>query len=150
MNNPAGDNNTLQSLTVSGIPVNETLTDGHGNSFTSAIGSTSVDVTGWSLSSLSIPFTVHDANYVLTATATVVDASGNTSTGSATESVVITPSRPFVYWSNAGSPTGTGGSMTEQRGRSFPLALPPPHSVMATATTTRCGKPSAGFRSAQR
>src|SRR5262245_7958393 len=82
VNSLSGDSNSRQSLVVSGIPVGDTLSDGTGlpgHSFTAAPGNTQVDVNGWTLSSLTI-LTVNDVNFTLTATATVVDGDGNTST----------------------------------------------------------------------
>src|SRR5262249_58160347 len=53
-NSLPGHSNSLQSLVVSGIPVGDTLSDGHGHSFTATAGNTQVDVNGWTLSSLTI------------------------------------------------------------------------------------------------
>ncbi len=59
---------------VSDIPVGATLSDGTRN-FTAMTGSSSVDVTGWSLASLTItPATNSDQNFALTVTATSTEA----------------------------------------------------------------------------
>src|SRR5207248_1908737 len=97
VNNLTGDTNSLQSLAVSAIPVGATLSDGNGHSFTAGAGNTSVNISGWTLSSLRITPT-NDANFTLTATATTRDAEGNTSTASVTEAVSVNPLAPTVSW----------------------------------------------------
>src|SRR5205085_2215286 len=67
-NGLTGDTNTLQSLVVSAIPIGATLTDGQGHSFTAGGGNTSVDVSAWNLSSLTIN-PPNATNFSLTATA---------------------------------------------------------------------------------
>src|SRR6202011_4319985 len=54
----------LHSLTIRAIPVGAVLTDVHGNSFTVSSGNTSVDVTNWDFSALSIT-PPGDANFTL-------------------------------------------------------------------------------------
>jgi P pilus assembly chaperone PapD len=93
--------NTLASVTISGIPVGDTLSDGT-HSFTAATGSTSVNVLGWNDGSLTIK-PVNDANFSLSVQAQ--DSSGNTSTA-ANESVTVTPLAPTVA---PGAVSGTAG-----------------------------------------
>src|SRR2546429_250660 len=50
----------------------------------------------------------NDANFTLTATATTLDADGNTSTASITEAVTVNPLTPTVTW--AASTLGTEGA----------------------------------------
>ena len=107
VNSLAGDGNSLVSLTVGAIPVGATLSDGT-HSFTAAAGSTSVNVAGWTLSSLQITPT-SDANFTLSITAVVQDAEGNTSSASASEAVTVNPLAPAVAWSPA-SASGVEGS----------------------------------------
>src|SRR5438067_128148 len=107
VNGLAGDGNSLQSLLVSAIPVGATLSDGSGHSFTASAGNTTVNVGGWTLSSLRVTPT-NDANFTLTATATTLDADGNTSTASITEAVTVNPLTPTVSW--AASTPGTEGA----------------------------------------
>jgi hypothetical protein len=73
------------TVTISQIPVGDTLTDGSGHSFTASVGNTSVSLAGWTLSSLKIA-TVNDVDFTLTATTT----SGQT----AQETVVVNPLAP--------------------------------------------------------
>src|SRR5262245_62654967 len=110
VNSLNGDSNSLQSLVVSGIPVGDTLSDGHGHSFTATAGNTQVDVNGWTLSSLTI-LTVNEANFTLTATATVVDVNDETSTAFATESVTVNPKAATVTWGPA-TPATEGTALT--------------------------------------
>src|SRR5665213_2360248 len=105
VNSLAGDSNSLQSLVVSAIPVGDTLSDGHGRSFTATSGLTATDVKGWTLSSLTIT-TASDANFTLAATATVVDVNGNTNTAQATEQVTVNPLAPTVKASTSIAPEG--------------------------------------------
>src|SRR5204862_4435972 len=70
--------------------------------FPSSAGNTSVNVGGWTLSSLRVTPT-NDANFTLTATATTLDADGNTSTASITEAVTVNPLAATVSW-GAGTP----------------------------------------------
>lgn len=79
-------------LKIGSIPVGATLTDGNGHSFTATAGVTSVDVTAWSLATLSIT-TISDTNFKLVATT----GGGK----SATESVVVNPLAPTVSWGDA-------------------------------------------------
>src|SRR5262249_57146994 len=44
VNSLTGDSNSLQSLVVNGIPVGDTLSDGHGQRFAATAGTTQVDV----------------------------------------------------------------------------------------------------------
>src|SRR6202011_680369 len=110
VNSLTGDSNSLQSLLVSAIPVGATLSDGHGHSFTASAGNTSVNVSGWTLSSLTVTPT-NDANFTLTATATTLDADGNTSTASVTEAVTVNPLAPTATW-GASTPGTEGAAVT--------------------------------------
>src|SRR5205085_1167817 len=70
-------------------------------------GNTSVDVSAWNLSSLTItPMT--DTNFSLTATATVRDADGNATTATTSEAVNVNPLAPSITW--GASTPGTEGS----------------------------------------
>jgi fibronectin-binding autotransporter adhesin len=96
VNGLSGDSNTLASLMVSAIPVGATLSDGHDHSFTATSGSTSVDVSGWTYTSLSVT-PANDANFTLGVAATEKDANGDLSaTTTKTETVTVTPEAPTV------------------------------------------------------
>ncbi len=96
VNGLPGDSNSLASLVVSTIPVGATLSDGHGHSFTATAGATSIDVHGWTLSSLTV--TPADAtSFTLHVAASAHDADGNFSaTASGTEAVTVTPDVPVI------------------------------------------------------
>ena len=78
VNKLTGDSNTLASLVVSAIPIGATLSDGT-HAFTATIGNTSVDVSSWTLTSLTVTPT-NDTNFSLSVTASAKDAEGNLST----------------------------------------------------------------------
>ena len=92
---------------ISGLPVGTVLSDGT-NRFTATSTATSVNVAGWALTNLKVT-PANDADFTLTAMATVQDAQGNTSTASASETVTVAPLAPTVTWSSA-SATGVEGS----------------------------------------
>ncbi|MBR1059816.1 S-layer family protein, partial [Bradyrhizobium diazoefficiens] len=95
LNQLAGDQNSLASLIVGAIPVGATLSDGT-HSFTATSGHTSVDVSSWTLGSLTVKST-NDLNFTLNVTATARDAEGNTGpVASATESVTVRPLAPTL------------------------------------------------------
>ena len=75
------------TVTISQIPVGDTLIDGSGHSFTASVGNTSISLAGWTLSSLKI-VTVNDIDFTLAATTT----SGQT----AQETVVVNPVAPTL------------------------------------------------------
>jgi hypothetical protein len=84
----ANGDSMLFALVVGDIPVGATLSDGAGHTFTATAENTSVDIIGWTLSSLTITPTT-DANFTLTVTAMSADAEGQTNTASTTESVTV-------------------------------------------------------------
>jgi Right handed beta helix region len=98
---------TPQSLMIGSIPVGARLSDGT-HSFTATKGSTSVDVTGWTLSNMAIT-PINDTNFTLKVSATGRDARGRTYTATATEAVTVNPLMPTVTWS-PGSAAGFEGS----------------------------------------
>ena len=76
---------------VSDIPEGVVLTDGT-NSFTAAPGDTTVDVSDWDLSALTVtPPADSDADFALTVTATSTDSNGDTAVSTDTIDVVINP-----------------------------------------------------------
>ena len=88
--------NTLQSLVISSIPVGALLSDGQGDFFLALPGHTSVNVTNWNLSSLTI-IPPNDTNFTLQIAATEVDAEGNLSkTTNGSELVTVNPLAPIV------------------------------------------------------
>jgi hypothetical protein len=99
VNGLAGDNNSLASLVVSAIPVGAVLSDGTGipgHSFTATNGHTSVDVSGWTYTSLTIT-PANDTNFVLSVAATATDTETNLSTTTtSTEAVTVNPLAPSV------------------------------------------------------
>ncbi|MGO4159005.1 beta strand repeat-containing protein [Cupriavidus sp. YAF13] len=96
--NLTGDANLQNTLTISGAPANAVLSDGHGHTHTSIGTGDAIDLSGWTLSSLTITPT-SDANFTLTARATERDAEGNLSgTTTAIEAVTVNPSAPLVTW----------------------------------------------------
>ncbi len=105
INGLGGDSNSLQSLVVAGLPAGVTLADG-AHSFTAASGSTSVNVAGWNLSSLTI-MAASAMTFAATATAVVQDAGGNIGSASAAEAVTVnSPSSSYADGS-AGASAGT-------------------------------------------
>ncbi len=81
---------TLQ-LEISGVPIGTVLTDGS-NTFEATAGSTTVDVTDWNLTTLSvIPLADSDVDFVLGVTATATEAeNGDQATRSDSISVQVT------------------------------------------------------------
>ena len=79
------------TLAVSGIPVGATLGDGNGHSFTATAGLTGVDVTGWTLSGLTIaPAADSEADFTLRIRATSTDsATGDSVTNEDLVSVIV-------------------------------------------------------------
>jgi hypothetical protein len=82
----------LESLVVGNIPVGATLSDGS-HSFTAVAGTSSVDIEGWTLSSLKItPPANSDADFSLTVTATSQEgAGGPTASSTAYLAVTVNP-----------------------------------------------------------
>ncbi len=109
LHSSAGDTNNLASLVVSAIPIGATLSDGT-NTFTASAGNTSVDINGWTLTSLKItPAT--DTNFTLSVAATEKDAEGNLSTTTtATEVVTVNPLAPTVTWAATPAVTIVAGT----------------------------------------
>ncbi|WP_238587506.1 beta strand repeat-containing protein [Cupriavidus sp. IDO] len=96
--NLGSDANVQNSLTINGVPLNAVLSDGHGHTHTSSGTSDTIDLTGWTLSSLTVTPT-NDTNFTLTARATEKDAEGNVSlTTTATEAVTVNPTAPTATW----------------------------------------------------
>lgn len=100
----------VTSFLISAIPVGATLSDGHGNSFTEINGSTSVDVHGWNLSSLTITPT-NDANFTLSAMVTAQDGNGYNYTVPATETVTVSPTAPTLPLASVVSDPLTSASL---------------------------------------
>lgn len=75
------DGSETLSVTISAVPVGATLTDGT-NNFTATAGTTSIDVTSWTLASLLVtPPANSDSEFSLTVTATATEGSpGNPTT----------------------------------------------------------------------
>ena len=95
VNGLAGDANTVSSLIVSGIPVGAKLSDGT-HTFTATAATTSVNISSWTLSSLTVTPT-NDTNSTLASPAITKDAEGNlSSTATATEVVTVNPLAPTV------------------------------------------------------
>lgn len=115
------------SLTISGIPVGATLSDGHGNTFTATSGHTSVDIADWfhttsgsnsSYSSLSIS-APSDADFTLTAR--------NAFNSSDNEAISVSPAAPTItsVTDNAGPVTGpvSNGGYTNDTSLSVQISL---------------------------
>src|SRR5205085_1127960 len=97
-NSLTGDSNSIQSLVVSGIPVRDTLSDGAGgHSFTVTVGTTSIDVKTWTLSSLTVT-TTNDVNFTSTATPLPYTTLCRSSTAFVNETVTVNPKAPTVTW----------------------------------------------------
>ncbi|MDB5469048.1 MAG: hypothetical protein JWR84_608 [Caulobacter sp.] len=79
------------TLAVSGIPAGATLSDGNGHSFTATAALTGVDVTGWTLSGLSItPAQDSEADFTLRIRATSTDsATGDSVTNEDLVAVIV-------------------------------------------------------------
>ena len=127
--NGDGTHNSMYSLVVSAIPVGAVLTDGS-NSFTATAGHTSVNVNGWTLTSLKItPPTGFLGNFTLTVTGTETDAEGNLSASTtAIENVTVIANVNHA-------PAGTNNTVTtlEDTATSSPLST----SASAIRTTAR-------------
>ncbi|MDR3663627.1 MAG: hypothetical protein P4L86_25120, partial [Mycobacterium sp.] len=97
-----GDSNAANTLTISGAPAGVVLSDGLGGHHATSDGTTAIDVSSWTLSSLSADTsgaTVPAGNFTLTATATEVDGEGNVSSATtASEIVTVNPTAPTVTW----------------------------------------------------
>ena len=110
-NGLTGDSNSLQSLVISAIPVGAVLSDGHNHSFTATNSVTSVNVLGWTLTSLTINTANvqgnDEANVTLQVTATEKDADGNTSSTTVSEKVTVTPEAPSISASPASGVEGS-------------------------------------------
>jgi hypothetical protein len=92
----AGDSNSLSTLTIIGAPTGAVLSDGHGHSRVSAGISDVIDVSAWTLSSLTIKV-ANSGHFTLTATATEKDVEGDSSAAAtATESVIVNPVAPVI------------------------------------------------------
>ena len=103
------DGSETLALSAAGIPVGTTLTDGF-HTFVGSVGSTSTDISDWSLSELTvIPATGQTASFNLTFTATATDGA---STASSVQTVTLDPSDNATanIIGTAGSNTLTGGS----------------------------------------
>ena len=73
------DGSEALTLEISGVPLGVTLTDG-ANTFTATAGNTTLDVTHWTLSNLSVtPPADSDADFSLTVTATATEAANSDS-----------------------------------------------------------------------
>jgi hypothetical protein len=92
----AGDSNSLSTLTISGAPTGAVLSDAHGHSHKSSGVTDVIDLSGWTLSSLTVTAT-NSGRFTLTATATGKDAEGDSSpAGTATETVIVNPVAPVI------------------------------------------------------
>ncbi|MDB5875949.1 MAG: hypothetical protein JWQ07_5391, partial [Ramlibacter sp.] len=107
----------LTHIVVSAIPEGAILSDGI-HSFTASAGTSSVDIQGWSLSSLTIrPPANSDVDFVLTVTSTSQEGASEPSASTAASlNVVVNPV--------ADAPTITGNSITAvASGEGIPLGL---------------------------
>jgi hypothetical protein len=92
----SGDKNSLSTLTISGAPAGAVLSDGHGHSHASSGVADVIDVSRWTLSSLTITPT-SNASFTLTAAVTEKDAEGDSSpTATATEAIIFKPAAPVI------------------------------------------------------
>ncbi len=93
--NDADGSESIQSISISDIPVGAVLTDGvGGHSFTATAGNTSVDLAGWDLTDLHLlPPAGSSGEITLKVTAVSVE-SGSGSTASTTENLVVTVADP--------------------------------------------------------
>ena len=105
---PYDRDSIVTSLMISGIPVGDTLSDGHGHTFTATNGQTSVDVVNWRLSGLAIT-PANDANFSLTVTATATDDGSSTTSSPTTLAVSVNPLEPTVAWGD-GATSGNAGT----------------------------------------
>ncbi len=82
------DGSESLQLEVAGVPVGSTLTDGT-HVFVASTGNTTVDVTAWTLSSLSVTPPEHsDVDFTLSVTATAVEAA-NSDQKSTTDTIAV-------------------------------------------------------------
>jgi hypothetical protein len=95
--------NYYSTVTISGIPVGATISDGHGNSFTATSGNTSVNIASWyyttssaggntyhNFSALTLSGVPSDANFTLTA------ANSKSPPQTATDAVTVLPAAPTI------------------------------------------------------
>ncbi len=97
---------TLSAPTVSSIPAGVTLSDGSGNTFTAAVGSTSVTLTGWDLTTLTLTVPAGQADFTLDVAVTSTETGGSTAT--ATDSIFI--DMPTANQPPVASPVGVTGT----------------------------------------
>jgi hypothetical protein len=106
---------SLASLVVGAIPSGDTLSDGHGNSFTASAGNTSVDVHAWNLSSLTITPT-SAVDFALTVTATVRDLEGDVGpSATTTEQVHVSAPPPVITGATAAAGPNPAGDSGESQ-----------------------------------
>ncbi|GHB25914.1 hypothetical protein GCM10009038_26280 [Salinicola rhizosphaerae] len=81
---------SISKVAISGIPVGATISDGT-NTFTATSGTTSKDITGWNLNTLTVkPAANYDGTFNLSVSATSKEASnGDTATTSVTVPVIV-------------------------------------------------------------
>ena len=109
------DGSETLAVTVSSIPVGATLTDGV-NSFTATAGHTTVDISTWSFSNLTVT-PAHDfvGEFKLVVNATATDHA-TLSTGAVTDSRTVSQTVDFIVAAPKGSITDetlSGGSVVE-------------------------------------
>ena len=114
----SGDNNSPNTLTISGAPRGVVLSDGVHTA--TSDGHAAINISAWNLSCLTANTSgasVPDGNFTLTATATEKDADSNVSTATtATEQVTVNPTAPTLTWAAQVSGTETQvalGSLTD-------------------------------------
>jgi Ca2+-binding RTX toxin-like protein len=103
------DGSETASVTkISSIPVGATLSDGHGHSFTATTGATSVDVSQWTVTTLTYtPAAYHNGTDALQVTTTSKEANSTSTLDSVTTlPITITPG---IYNHQDGNP-GDGSS----------------------------------------
>ena len=98
---------SVASLVIGAIPIGDTLSDGHGNSFTASAGQTSVDVHTWHLSSLTITPT-STVDFTLTVTATVRDFEGDVGPSATATAHVTVNDPPYITGTTATGSVPTG------------------------------------------
>jgi VCBS repeat-containing protein len=112
------DGSETLSLQIGAIPVGATLSDGS-HSFTATAGNTAVDVTGWTLASLTVtPPADSDGDFALTVTATSTEASNG-------DAATTTASLPVTVTAVADAPALTVAPATGNEDTAIALSISP-------------------------
>ncbi|HUL05884.1 MAG TPA: tandem-95 repeat protein, partial [Candidatus Acidoferrum sp.] len=133
------DGSETLALQIGAIPVGATLSDGV-HSFTATAGNTTADVSGWTLSALTVTPPASDASdFTLTLTATATEtANGDSATNAATLAVTVvgplfTAGNDTVDFASVTAGSYTAGSQYDALGGDDVVTLPADAAAAAAA-----------------